>query len=204
MLEVLELGAALAVLPGIPAAGVFTRYIDYETFEASSNKDLLWDEGPANTGQRYTPIGGPKGLYFGEGLHVARCEFTGQHRAALVPHKSSVALHVDASIKLVRVLDLGDAGIRRQLITSLDELKREWRGVHLLPPFVWPPTWILGQAVFDCQRFDGIRFPSAAVDRHYNLLVLTERLGPGAEVRIESGRGGPPLARKTGTFLLKR
>ena len=202
MIEAPDLVAALESLPGVAIDQVFTRFVDFEKYQAASAKDLLYDGGPPISGQRYNPIGGPKGLYLGEGLVVARTEFANGTLAALKPKRSSASIQLDAHVRLQRVLDLGNPSIRRKLKTTLDELKSPWEGYFALHGH-WPVTWVLGQAIFDSERFDGIRFPSAELKRHYNLLILTERLGPGAEVRVESSDGSPPLAKKTGTFPLK-
>ena len=106
---------------------------------------------------------------------------------------------MDMKVELQSVLDLGDTEVRRSLHTSIKELKLPWRG-GLIPPYSWPETWLLGQAVFECERFDGIRFPSAKVNRHYCVLILTERLGENA--KLSAHCPGEGLLSLTGNFQL--
>ena len=82
----------------------------------------------------------------------------------------------------------------------MEELKEAWQGVYELLGH-WPPTWRLGQAVFDSSRFEGIRFPSKQANRKYCLLVLAERLAVGSYVIAKGKRGD--LERIDGDFALK-
>ena len=194
------LSEVLKGLAGKPYSGVLTRYVDLEDFSTAPVKRLFYDQGPHRHGQRYSPKGGPKGLYAGEGVTCALAEATQKGLSALKPKRAATRIQLDFNVKLRSVLDLGEATVRKALGTTLDELKDVWQGVYELSGH-WPATWRLGQAVFDCERFEGIRFPSKQANRKYCLLVLTERLAPGSHVIAKGKRGD--LERIDGGFPLK-
>lgn len=190
MIDQERLREVLEELPGIPYEGILTRHVDFAAYSAGNPARLLYDEGARQNGQRYTPPGGAKCLYFGEGLKVTAAEYTQRGLAALKPDRADTRVQLNAEVKLNSVLDLKDASVRRKLGTTIDELKELWRHSLPSPPREdWAATWILGQAVFDSEQFDGIRFPSAQLDRHYCMLILTERLANGAHVRVKDSQG---------------
>jgi len=199
MLPAEELNTAISQIPGIPYSRVLTRYVDSNAFEAG-DKNCFYDSGPHDEGKRYSPKGGGRGIYMGEGVQAALGEATQNGLAALNPNRVGTRLQMDMKVKLKSVLDLGDAGIRRRLKTSIEELKSPWRG-GLIPPYAWPPTWLLGHAVYESKRFDGIRFPSAKVNRHYCVLILTERMSPSA--KISAQRPGKGTVSLSGNFKLR-
>lgn len=174
---------------GAPYEGVLTRFVDSDAFEAGA-KNCFYDLGPRQNGQRYTPKGGGRGIYMAEGIPTALGEATQNGLAALKPDKVATRHQFDMKVELKSILDLGDTAIRRRLKTSLKELKLPWRG-GLFPPYTWSPTWLLGHAVFESERFDGIRFPSSKVNRRYCVLILTERLGKGAMLSAHRPGDGP-------------
>lgn len=199
MLNAPKLAEALVSIPGVPYEGVLTRFVDYAAFEAGGG-NFLYDQGPRDNGQRYTPKGGALGLYAGEGMKVAQAEASQRGLAGLHPDRADTRLQLDAEIKLRSMLDLGDVSVRRKLKTSLNELRLPWKG-GLIEPSEWSATWRLGQAVFDSMRFDGIRYPSAQLNRHYCLLVLSERLGAGSYGKVMVGGDVRQILK--GSFKLK-
>jgi hypothetical protein len=58
--------------------------------------------------------------------------------------------------------------------TSYDELVLSWE--WQVASGLRVPTQDLGQAAFDCSRFQGIRFPAAKRGNQINLIVWTERI----------------------------
>ncbi len=199
MLSAVELNTAISQIQGTPYAGVLTRFVDSDAFEAG-DKNCFYDLGPHVSGKRYTPKGGARGIYMAEGIKAALGEATQNGLAALNPNRVATRNQMDIKVKLESVLDLGDARIRRRLQTSINELKLPWKG-GLLPPYSWPVTWLLGQAVFESERFDGIRYPSKEVNRHYCVLILTERLGKSAKLAAHRPGEGPVSL--TGNFKLR-
>ena len=198
MLPAGELNTAIATIEGAPYTGVLTRFVDSDAFEVGS-KNCFYDRGPSEDGKRYTPKGGARGIYLAEGIKAAFGEATQQGLAALNPDRVATRIQMDMKVRLESVLNLGDARVRRRLGTTVEELKFPWKG-GLIEPYTWPATWILGQAVFESERFDGIRFPSAKVNRHYCVLILTERLGLRAKLTAHRPKKG--LVSLTGNFKL--
>jgi len=178
--------------------GILTRYIDSDAFEVGG-KNCFYDAGPHKYGQRYTPKGGARGIYMAEGVPTALGEAGQSGLAALCPNRVATRIHLDMEVTLKRVFDLGDSKLRRRLKTTLDELRSPWEG-GLTPPYTWPPTWLLGHAIHESCRFDGIRYPSAQVNRKYCVLVLTERLGRGA--LLTAHQPGEGLVTHIGKFKL--
>lgn len=199
MLSAGELNTAISQISGSPYSGILTRFVDCDAFE-KGDKDCFYDLGPHLRGQRYTPKGGARGIYMGEGIKAALGEATQKGLAALAPDRVATRHQMDMEVKLESVLDLRDTKIRRRLKTSIEELKLSWMS-GLLQPYTWPATWLLGQAVFESERFDGIRFPSAKVNRHYCVLILTERLGKGA--KLTAHRPSEGLISLNGNFKLR-
>lgn len=200
MLSAKELSTAIRGFPGIGYQGFVTRYIDASAFELGG-KNCFYDLGPQQDGKRYTPKGGGRGIYAAEDVHTAGAEVDQLGGlAALCPNRIATRQRLDMQVTLNSVLDLGNANLRQRLKTSLQELRLPWRG-GLLPPCTWPATWLLGDAVFKSERFDGIRFPSSQLHRHFCLLILTERLGDGAELLAE--RPGEGIVACRGSFKLK-
>jgi RES domain-containing protein len=195
-----ELSTAILEFPGIRYQGFVTRYVDSSAFELGE-KNCFYDLGPQQDGKRYTPNGGGRGIYAAEDVYTAGAEVDQLGGlSALRPNRIATRQRLDMQVTLSSVLDLGNANLRQRLKTSLQELRLPWRG-GLLPPYTWPATWSLGDAVFKSERFDGIRFPSSKLHRRYCLLILTERLGNGAELLAE--RPGEGIVACQGNFKLK-
>jgi len=199
MLPEPELSKVLDRIQGVPYQGILTRYVDSDAFEAGG-KDCFYDLGPRESGQRYSPKGGARGIYLAEGIPTAIGKVTQRGLAALNPDRIATRQQMDTKVQLKSVFDLGDAAIRKRLTTSLEELRLPWKG-GLIPPYTWPATWLLGEAVFNSQRFDGIRYPSAKVNRCYCVLVLTERMGAGAKMVADQPGEGNVVYRNS--FRLK-
>lgn len=175
------LGSFLGSLPRAAYSGVITRLVDFEAYSASSNPRFLFDEGPRRYGQRYTRVGGPKAIYGAEGADLAEAEYAGKGFSALRPTRGATRLQMHLEVTLQGILDLGNPAIRRALATSLGELREPWRGVFESTGSM-PPTWELGQAAFESNRFEAIRYPSAQMNRRYCLVVFTERLAKGSKI----------------------
>ncbi|MFP4167114.1 MAG: RES domain-containing protein, partial [Opitutales bacterium] len=69
---------------GSAYAGILTRYIDSDAFEAGG-KNCFHDAGPHYYGQRYTPKGGARGIYMAEDVPTALGEVRQNGLAALCP-----------------------------------------------------------------------------------------------------------------------
>jgi RES domain-containing protein len=163
-------------------SGSLSRFVDFEAYTSASIRRLLYDEGPRRYGQRYTPVGGPRCLYGAEGADLAEAELSGKGLSSLRPTRGATRIQLHLEVSCQSILDLGEERVRRALKTSLEELRKPWRGVLERSGSV-PPTWELGQAAFKSRRFEAIRYPSAQLDRRYCLVVFTERLARGSSVR---------------------
>jgi len=177
-----ELKSSLGSLPRVAYPGVITRLVDFEAYTAAPTPRFLYDEGPLQYGQRYTPIGGPRGIYGAEGIDLAEAELTGKGLSSLRPTRGATRIQLHLEVTCQAILDLGDVAVRRALKTSLEELRLPWRGVFYTTGSM-PPTWELGQAAFDSGRFEAIRYPSAQLPRRYCLIIFTEHLAKGSSIR---------------------
>jgi RES domain-containing protein len=195
-----ELKSSLGSLPRVAYDDVITRLVDFEAYTSAPTPRLLFDEGPQEYGQRYTPIGGPRAIYGAEGTDLAEAELTGKGLSSLRPNRGATRIQLHLEVTCQAVLDLGDAAVRRVLKTSLEELRLPWRGV-LGRTGSMPPTWEIGRAAFDSGRFEGIRYPSAQVDRRYCLVLFTEHLAKGSSIRAVGQ--SQDLETIAGSFTLK-
>ena len=195
-----KLESILGSLPRAAYSGVVTRLVDFEAYTASSEPRLLFDEGPQQHGQRYTPIGGPRAIYGAEGPDLAEAEFSGKGLSALRPARGATRIQLHLEVSLKALLDLGNQAIRGALKTSLDELREPWRGVYESSG-EFPPTWQRGQAAFESGRFEAIRYPSAQVPRRYCLVIFTEHLAKGSSIRAVGQ--SQDLETIAGSFILK-
>ncbi|MBL9158407.1 MAG: RES family NAD+ phosphorylase [Verrucomicrobiales bacterium] len=194
------LRSCLGSLSRVAYSGVVTRLVDFDAYSATSTPRLLFDEGPRLYGQRYTPINGPKAIYGAEGADLAEAEFAGKGISAVRPTRGATRIQLHLEVTLQAVLDLGDPRVRRQVATSLEELRGPWRGVLDLTG-VMPPTWALGNAVYESERFEAIRYPSAQVERRYCLVIFTEHLAKGSSIRAVGQ--SQDLETIAGSFILK-
>lgn len=165
--------------PGASLSGTGYRVVNYSQFSGSMTPSFLYNFGPrlSESGTRFTPPKGPKGLYlagsqqtagaeYADGLDRWLAGFSGQH------------LSFSVTYSLKKVLDLTSADVRKVLKIRKRDLAAAWLGAHTLPPDAWPVTWILGQNAFELD-FDAIRFHSTKDPAGTCLLIFTERLIPG-------------------------
>lgn len=194
------LETVLGSLPRVEYRGVMSRLVDFDAYIAASTRRLLYDEGPQQYGQRYTPVGGPKAIYGAEGSDLAEAELTGKGLSSLRPTRGATRIQLHLEVTCQAILDLGNEAVRRALKTSLEELREPWRGVLDLTGSM-PATWDLGKAVFESERFEAIRYPSAQLERRYCLVVFTEHLARGSSVRAVGQ--SQDLETIAGSFTLK-
>jgi RES domain-containing protein len=134
----------------------------------------LFDLGPRRSGQRYTPIGGARALYVSEQQSTSYVESTGMFDSVSSQRDAPVAVILQFRVDLDAVLDLTLEPNQNALNTSREELTSSWE--YQMATGKPVPTQILGQAAFDCGRFQALRFPSARVPQELNLLIWTERI----------------------------
>ena len=190
MLPAVRLAAALGRLPGRALEGVLYRAIDLEALYGFHRDPPhpaprpLYSLGPARSGARYTPRGGPPALYFAEDASTAYAE------AGIGGPWRPPTVIVTARTRLASVLDVAHKSVQAALGTSLAELVKPWRLAAARGQR--PATHALGQAVFDNGRFQGIRYPSAKALGHRCVLVFPDRLAPPSFVQVHDPLGNLP------------
>lgn len=176
---------ALNLLPAVPFEGVTYRAVDLEALygfhlPAPYPQPLpLFSAGARLRGARYTLIGGPDTLYLALKPEVAYAEANRVHtRVWGTSSKDAPALPptvlISVRVHLDAVLDVTETPIQQALQTSLQELFRPWRMAQRRGEQV--ATQTLGQAAFDCRRFQAVRYPSAQSPGAHCLAIFPDRL----------------------------
>lgn len=117
---------------------------------------------------------GIEALYLGEGEGAAAAEakqHPGLRGFDFVPTSPASVFHVEVALE--RVLDLTDKSVADMVGTTEAELLAAWR-----PLSPNAPTQLLGQALFDSNQFEGIRYrsaPAAAAGETAHCLVIFRR-----------------------------
>jgi len=138
---------------------------------------------PVPRGGRYTPPAGAPALYFAYDAATPMAEL----RAVLydenglpVPgtvHNPIVALAVRAVAG--RVLDLTDAGTRRALGVSLDDLRCDWgagQAAYATGTAPMPVTQLIGLAAYESGAFGGIKYRAVRSRVGLNVMLYPDRL----------------------------
>jgi hypothetical protein len=172
-----EVTAALATAPAEGWRGQLHRCLELGTLVArlrtSPDFRFLY---AATTESRFTYDGGPQRLYVSAEKFTAEAELMHYFEGIGLPNTANLVV----TCALSSVLDLTDPSNLVQLGTSLDELDLEWQEPDRHPGSV---TQQLGTAVFDCGRFNAIRFMSARARAHYgkNLVIFPDQLQAGVD-----------------------
>ncbi len=172
------------------------RIVSLSAYEAGRPQRLLYDLGPklSASGQRFSPPGHHAGLYVAVERLTAGAEYAGTVDA-WNRSGGNAAVVFKVEVKLENELDLTDSAVLTELGVTQKEIAGAWEGYFALFG-AEPLPWILGRAVHDSGRFDGILFPSTRnAPAGRNLLVFTERLVKGrTEVVLFSvcGSACPP------------
>lgn len=140
-------------------------------------------------GARYTPRGGPAGLYLASDPATALAEIrdlmqspTGQ---PLPPTRRDPVTLVYVDTEIERVLDLTDATVRRALRVSRKAIMAEWQEpmlAYLMGKGPMPLTQQIGLAAHVSGAIGGILFPSARWKGGLCLVVFPDRLAKGDRV----------------------
>ncbi len=179
MLDAAGLQAALNQIAGVkyPERNVF-RCVELAALIGDGTRPVqpLYDLGPRQSGQRYTPIGGARALYVAEHFSTSYIETTGMFSsvAAIAQQPAPAEVTLQLRVALDSILDITIAANQAILSTNDIELKRswEWQMAMGLPV----PTQILGEVAFSSGKFQALRFPSAKVNGESNLVIWTERV----------------------------
>jgi RES domain-containing protein len=179
MLDAAELKKALDGISPTPYSerNVF-RCVELSALIADGSRKIqpLYDLGPRQSGQRYTPVGGPRCLYVSEHHGTSYIEATGMFTslAAVAQQHAPAEVTLSFRVSLAAVLDVTEDTVQKALRTTEIELKRSWEWQVAMGQPV--PTQILGQVAFDSTKYQAIRFPSARLTGEVNLVIWTERV----------------------------
>jgi hypothetical protein len=121
MLQGHALATAIDRLPASPYNRNVFRAVELAALLSASPMRPLYDLGPRNSGQRYTPVGGPRALYVAESPTNAYFEATGMFTAvhALAHQNATATVILKITAQLDCVLDLTDQTIQSALQTTL-------------------------------------------------------------------------------------
>lgn len=199
MLPEAEIPAVLDVLPGTPTARTYARRVPLKSLLGAP--DVL----PGNPGElmmlrrpnffffttsayRFNPPG-VRTLYVGEKESTVAGEtkqepgLAGFDSRPSAPH---VVFHVE--IAVVNLLDVTDTAVQNTLSTSPSELLAPW-----LPTSPNAPTQLLGRALHASNRFEGIRYQSAAMFKErrteFCVVLFDDRLVSGSRVSVYDPSG---------------
>ncbi len=179
MLDGPGLQAALDQIAAVPypERNVF-RCVELAALIGDGSRPIqpLYDLGPRQSGQRYTPIGGARALYVAEHFCTSYIETTGMFSsvAAIAQQPAPAEVTLQFRVALEAILDITIAANQAILSTNDIELKRSWEWQMAMGQRV--PTQILGEAALNCGKFQALRFSSAKVTGEANLVIWTERV----------------------------
>lgn len=175
MLESTALTEVLQTIKPIPYSRNVYRCVELAALIGDGTRKIqpLYDLGPRQSGQRYTPIGGARALYVSENHTTSYLEATGMFSSVAALSEQIVPSEVTLQFKvsLGAVLDITLEENLKALATTTIELSRSWQWQMAMDLPV--PTQILGESTFNSGRFQAIRFRST---RHseVNLVIFTE------------------------------
>ena len=175
----------LTVCPLVDVSGPFYRGVADRQLQSAAPKPLYADG--SLHGARYTPVGGPAGLYLASDPAIVSTELRLIDLRGLVPTRAAlkepyVTLSVEAHV--TNVLDLTDAKIRRRLRVSMAELRADWeRGMtkHAASRGVMPLTQRMGYAAHTTTLIRGLLVKPARARHGENLVVFPDRLVAGED-----------------------
>ncbi|MFL5538673.1 MAG: RES family NAD+ phosphorylase [Longimicrobiaceae bacterium] len=157
-----------------------------------SPPEPLYFEGSARVGARFTPLGGPAGLYLAADQVTAFAEirdlFFDSKRIprGLKPHDPIVLVYVRTVVN--GILDLTDASVRRRLRVGRAALRGSWRRAmhaYLAGRGSLPFTQQLALAAHLTGRVSGIWYDSTRAHRGHCLVVFPDRLSAAAGDLVE-------------------
>lgn len=168
-----ELIHILETLPEIPVKKPFYRLIGIKYL-----KNPLNALGSKFVGGRYNHIGTFEVLYVAPDPQTAVQE-TIKDFEFRFPPKSIITIEVD----LQAIIDLEDSKTIEVLGIDRDRLFSPWRKIQDIDQKK-TYTQILGEAIYNARRFEGIRYPSAKVKGKYNLAIFPDRLKEKSSIRV--------------------
>lgn len=184
MIATASLADLLARVPTRRMRRRLVRCVPQLDFDDSDAPSYLYTSGRPN---RCNPAG-VDCLYFSETEATAQAEYRQAWRGTEAEHQPKLTF--TATVRLRKIVDLGDDQVRDLLGLSRDELLGTWR--------LRQPTRLqeLGRAISEQAAITAIRFPSAAAARHglggWNVAIYPASLETPDRVEI-LGRSEVPL-----------
>jgi len=129
MLSAKQLAVALKSISTQEYSRNVFRAVELGALLMPKHMQPLYDLGPRATGQRYTPVGGPRALYAAEHPATAYFEGTGMFTAvaALAHQNAPATVTFNLSVHLQSLLDVTDPSVQSRLGTTEVELTRCWK-----------------------------------------------------------------------------
>lgn len=174
----------LTDLDGILCRAIAERYLRGPTPQS------LYFQGSADRGGRYTPKGGPAGLYLADHPPTAFAEI--RHLGFSLDLREPVTL-VYVRVHVSALLDLRLPAIRRRLGVRRDDLTGEWAEEQVAylngggAPM--PLTQAIAAAAHLAQDIRGILYPSARLRGATCVVIFPDRLGRGDVVESHDSTG---------------
>lgn len=137
----------------------------------------------ARAGGRFTPLGGPAGLYLADHQEAALAElrdvvFDASGKRRPLEEHDAVTL-VTARVEMRGVLDLTDESVLGRIGLTLEDVRAEWVDAmeeHLAGRGPLPLTQQIGLAAHFTKRVRAILYPSARHPEGVCLCVFPDRL----------------------------
>jgi len=191
MLDTPALRTELLVMAHPSVDGMFYRSIGAAALYRLTPPQPLWSLGPGNSGQRFSPLGGPPALYVAatpqttlyESNSLAATLFESAGTRPAIPATVTILIKV----KLERALDLTDRAVLKRLKLSGSELFCPWKELMLNGEEV--PTHLLAEVAYQIPRLQGILFPSKQDARGINLIVWTRKVRSPSFVEVQDPSG---------------
>jgi RES domain-containing protein len=178
-----ELARAIAAIALRDVKGYLCRAVRSKYLKDRKPPEPLYFLASARTGARFTPVGGPAGLYLANDQDVALAEIrdvafdsTGKRRP--LRRRDAVTL-VTALTRVRGVLDLTDPAVCLRVGVTPADIAAEWADVleaYLAGRGPLPLTQQIGRAAHLTGRVRGILFPSARHPGGLCLCVFPDRL----------------------------
>jgi RES domain-containing protein len=178
-----DLARAIAALPLREVKGWLCRAVRSKYLKNRKPPEPLYFMGSARTGARFTPVGGPAGLYLADHQDVALAEvrdvvFDSSGKRRPLRRRDAVTL-VTALTRVQGILDLTDADVLRRIGITADDVAAEWQTTmeeYLAGRGPLPLTQQIGTAAHLTGRVSGILFPSARHPGGLCVCVFPDRL----------------------------
>lgn len=169
-------------------------YLRHAVVAAGSTPEPLFYNGSLK-GRRYTPPGGPAGLYLSFDPSTPPAElrlvmFEAGIALSTIEHDPIATIAVRA--RLSRIVDLTDANTCRELDITEPELVADWEHEqveYLLGRAAMPATQLLALAAHGTGHVAGIKYTSVRTTFGTNVVIFPDRLATGEFLEVVDSTG---------------